>query len=392
MIRFKESHCNEGHATSYTITNEGTLEKVSIPSYHGQGLFGIFRQILLPEGYPDSVSSDYLEYQGWDTLQAFASSISGSLATAAVLEGVGVGDAEATALAATLTWILKDGAGMIGRILFAAYIGTSLDYDCKRWRLFADVLNDGVMMVELMATALPKQLVMPTLCAAGVGRSLVGVAGGATKAAVAQHQARKQNMADLAAKDGSQETVVNLLALCVNLLLLPAISGKPSLPFYLFMILASLHIYSNYRAVRCLVIPTLNASRLVLVLSRFKELGNICSVFEINRLESVIWPPSSKKARIEIGVSVQSLTSEEVSLLCQAIREEDPCILLGGDKCSKIVISSLAKPKDVYKMYIKAYLGPNYNADEVLDSLELAGWNLSTLALPTRGYVLQVDQ
>ena len=37
-------------------------------------------------GYPDSVSDDYLSYQIWDTIQAFASSISGSLATQAVLE------------------------------------------------------------------------------------------------------------------------------------------------------------------------------------------------------------------------------------------------------------------------------------------------------------------
>ena len=30
-------------------------------------------------------------------------------------------------------------------------------------------------------------------------------------------------MADLAAKDGSQETLVNLVALCVNLVLLPLV-------------------------------------------------------------------------------------------------------------------------------------------------------------------------
>ena len=46
------------------------------------------RNAFLPEGFPDSVSEDYLNYQIWDTVQAFASSISGSLATQAVLEGV----------------------------------------------------------------------------------------------------------------------------------------------------------------------------------------------------------------------------------------------------------------------------------------------------------------
>ena len=162
---------------------------------------------------------------------------------------------------------------MVGRIVFAAYSGTSLDFDCKRWRMFADVLNDGVMMVELLAGVLPKQMVMPTLCMAGVGRSLVGVAGGATKAAVAQHQARRQNMADLAAKDGSQETVVNLLALCVNLLLLPLVSATPHLPFLLFLVLASLHIYSNYRAVSCLVMSTLNLARLNMMLDSSRRLA-----------------------------------------------------------------------------------------------------------------------
>ena len=183
----------------------------------------------------------------WDTVQAFASSVTGSLATAAVLEGVGVGDAAATPLAATLTWILKDGAGMVGRILFAAMVGTSLDHDCKRWRMFADITNDLVMLVELLARFLPPPLVLPVLCFAGVGRSLVGVAGGATKAAVAQHQALNSNMADLAAKDGSQETLVNLVALCLNLVLLPLVSGDLWLTGCLFIILTLLHIYANYR-------------------------------------------------------------------------------------------------------------------------------------------------
>lgn len=40
-------------------------------------------------------------------LQAFASSITGTLATQSLLKGVGVGDENASALAATITWILK---------------------------------------------------------------------------------------------------------------------------------------------------------------------------------------------------------------------------------------------------------------------------------------------
>ncbi len=44
-------------------------------------LLTFLKNAFLPEGYPESVSDDYLTYQIWDTVQAFASSISGSLAT-----------------------------------------------------------------------------------------------------------------------------------------------------------------------------------------------------------------------------------------------------------------------------------------------------------------------
>ena len=74
-------------------------------------------------GYPDSVSEDYLDYQKWDTLQAFASTINGCLATHSVLKGLGVGDQTSTPLSATITWILKDGAGHLGRIIFAYWKG-----------------------------------------------------------------------------------------------------------------------------------------------------------------------------------------------------------------------------------------------------------------------------
>ena len=40
-------------------------------------------------------------------MQAFCSSITGALATLAILKGVGVGDSSATPLAATITWMFK---------------------------------------------------------------------------------------------------------------------------------------------------------------------------------------------------------------------------------------------------------------------------------------------
>ena len=68
------------------------------------------RSIFLPEGYPKTVSADYLEYQIWDSFQALCSSLTGTLSTHAILKGVGVGDG-ATAAAASVRWLLRDGSG-----------------------------------------------------------------------------------------------------------------------------------------------------------------------------------------------------------------------------------------------------------------------------------------
>ncbi|XP_011309051.1 uncharacterized protein [Fopius arisanus] len=112
----------------------------------------IIRSVFLPEGFPDSVHGDYIPYQIWDTVQAFASTILGILTTHSILIGVGVGESTATPLAATIAWILKDGAGMIGRILFAWWNGSRLDAQCKKWRILAlrlDSLNEDRLAILL---------------------------------------------------------------------------------------------------------------------------------------------------------------------------------------------------------------------------------------------------
>lgn len=66
-------------------------------------------------------------------------------------------------------------------------------------------------------------LVLLLLCLTTCMKAAVGVAGSATRAAVTQHQAIAGNAADVAAKDGSQETAVNLVASVVGIALLTAL-------------------------------------------------------------------------------------------------------------------------------------------------------------------------
>lgn len=100
------------------------------------------RAALLPVNYPHSVRPEYLQYQLHDTLQALCSYLRGVLSTRAVLQGIGVGSASASPLAAAMVWVLKDGLGMLAGLILAAVASEEMDSNLKVWRLVADIAND----------------------------------------------------------------------------------------------------------------------------------------------------------------------------------------------------------------------------------------------------------
>ncbi|KAK0153743.1 RUS1 family protein C16orf58 [Merluccius polli] len=292
----------------------------------GNRVVGAFKSVFLPQGFPQSVSEDYLRYQFWDTVQAFSSSLSGTLATQASLRGVGVGNREATVAAATVTWLLRDGTGMLGRILFAWRKGTKLDSEAKKWRLFADVLNDFAMFMEIVAPSFPTSFTL-IVCTAGIFKSIVGVAGGATRAALTVHQARRDNMADISAKDGSQETLVNLAGLLISLVLIPLVTDNPVLTLSLFFLFTMLHLFANYKAVRSVVMETFNEARLSIVLHQYLRNEQILGPADANRQEPVFLD-FRKTVSIKLGVKLKDVaqSQEELEL---ALKNNNKPYLLG---------------------------------------------------------------
>uniref|UniRef100_A0A0K0EKX5 RUS1 family protein C16orf58 homolog n=1 Tax=Strongyloides stercoralis TaxID=6248 RepID=A0A0K0EKX5_STRER len=263
--------------------------------------FNILHEVFLPKGYPTSVTEDYLEYQVWDSLQAFASSMNGALATQAVLKGVGVGNENATALAATITWLLKDGSGMVGRILFAWKKGTDLDRYSKTWRLVADILNDISFFIDIFSSWITYYpLFFTLLCFSSILRSIVGVAGGVTRTVVVQHQAIKDNIADVSAKDGSQETLLNLVSLVSSLILLPLVHENEILIWVSFIILTFIHLFSNYKAVRSLKFSVFNQETFHIIVREYIN-GNLqnLNIDFINKQEPLFKSSITKKVYLE---------------------------------------------------------------------------------------------
>ncbi|VDO69915.1 unnamed protein product [Onchocerca flexuosa] len=101
-------------------------------------------------------------------------------------------------------------------------------------------------------------------------------------------QAISDNVGDVAAKDGSQETLINVFALLCSLFLLPTVSGNVVSIWLLFCLFTFIHLYGNYRAVKSLQFRTLNQSMLRIIVKNYIETRKIGTVNEVNDEEPIL--------------------------------------------------------------------------------------------------------
>ncbi|GKY94218.1 hypothetical protein MPSEU_000387600 [Mayamaea pseudoterrestris] len=250
----------------------------------------IIKDLLLPIGYPSSVAEGYIEYQFYDSLQGLCSYLRSVLCSAQVLQAAGVGTAEATALSAAMTWALKDGCAMLGGLIFSYQVASVLDSHVKEFRFFADLINNVGLTLDMMAPYFKGHL-LAVSSAAGLCKTLCGLSAGATKSSLTQHFAIEGNMADVTAKESTQETFVSLLGMILGVGLAHRLqsmqasvtsSGNDSyvqqLQWIIFTALTLLHIWSNYKGVALLRLRTLNRERAEIVLDKVIDAALASSV------------------------------------------------------------------------------------------------------------------
>lgn len=122
------------------------------------------RSTFLPSGYPTKTPPGYLSYSMWSWIQDISTQLRSVLATQRVLEGVGVGREGATALSALMNFLVRDGCGMAATLIFTSTSSSRFRSDIKRWRIFADVMVDIGITLEVAATLVPRALFLPMIC------------------------------------------------------------------------------------------------------------------------------------------------------------------------------------------------------------------------------------
>ncbi|XP_055819827.1 protein root UVB sensitive 1, chloroplastic [Solanum dulcamara] len=267
--------------------------------------------LLLPEGFPESVTSDYLEYALWRGVQGIASQISGVLATQALLYAVGLGKG-AIPTAAAINWVLKDGIGYLSKILLSNY-GRHFDVNPKSWRLFADLLEDAAYGLEILTPAFP-HLFVPIGAVAGAGRSAASLIQAATRSCFYAGFAAQRNFAEVIAKGEAQGMVSKAIGIMLGIALANCTRSSTSLALASFGVVTWIHMFCNLKSYQSIQLRTLNPYRASLVFSEYLLSGLVPSVKEVND-EEPLFPSAilNLKAAYETQTEVLSIHAKQAA-------------------------------------------------------------------------------
>ncbi|KAF9949519.1 hypothetical protein BGZ72_008709 [Mortierella alpina] len=237
--------------TESKATKDGTAEEEIGTAQHllsPQTALAVF----LPKGYPESVTPNYWPFAKWQ----FAHNVAGSVTAGSI------------PMAAALNWIIKDGLGQLGGVVYASFVSDKFDSEPKRFRFQATVAMQGANVLELLTPLWPGSfLVIASI--SNIGKNMAWLASSATRAQMNKTFALRDNLGDITGKSGSQTTAAGLVGTGLGVVIAALMSHVsedptvlPLVPMCLtFLPFSIFNIYSNYRSSHYVTTPSLNVPR-----------------------------------------------------------------------------------------------------------------------------------
>ncbi|KAK1310090.1 hypothetical protein QJS10_CPA08g00952 [Acorus calamus] len=316
-------------------------------------LISFIRSYVVPEGFPDSVSPSYVPYMTWRALKHFFGGAMGVFTTQTLLNSVGVSRNRATPGAVAINWIIKDGAGRVGKMIFARQ-GKKFDYDLKQLRIAGDLLMELGAGVEL-ATAAAPHLFLPLACAANVVKNVAAVTSTSTRTPIYKAFARGENIGDVTAKGECVGNIADLLGTGLSIMIS---KRNPSLVAS-FALLSCGYVFSSYKEVKSVVLHTLNRARFTVAVESFLQTGYVPSLKEGNSQENIFSLPWSKHTSIVLGSRFKDAFQEPTSFLAlQPLFEKERYIVTYNPLKGNVyaLLKDQAKADDILKAAFHAHV------------------------------------
>ncbi|DBB16035.1 hypothetical protein WJX82_010959 [Trebouxia sp. C0006] len=368
----------------------------------------LLKGLILPVGYPDSVTPDYLAYQLWAVPSHITGWIGSSLITSSLLAAVGLkaGAGTAAAGAASIRWITKDGIGALGRLLVSAGRGgTVFDEDPKRWRLIAEGFTTSGRALEIATAVFPQQFVL----LAGLGNFTKAVGKGMGNPCfriIQTHFAKNNNVGDVAAKEQVWEVVAQLIGLALSVALLNGIdaTGDPTNAVWAWVAIQSVHVALRYKSLSVIQLPTLNQKRSCALVNAHLQGQQLPDVKTGNYEEAMLAGPTSSTPSVQFGCSASRVFSDSDATqrllsLAELYSEERYILVWKGCK-GQVLLQTTACPTDSLKalwqagwlankgikdasdsQLLQSLTAMQANIDSFLQAAQQAGWDTDRIVI-----------
>ncbi|KAM0865136.1 hypothetical protein ACQ4PT_043478 [Festuca glaucescens] len=392
---------------SLTNTVEDEKTNSSIPR--------AIRDFVLPAGFPESVSDDYLQYM----LLQFPTNVTGwicyTLVTSSLLKAVGVGSftgTSAAASAAAIRWVSKDGIGAFGRILIGGRFGTLFDDDPKKWRMYADFIGSAGSIFDLTTPLYPGYF----LPLASLGNLAKAVGRGfrdPSNRVIQNHFSKSGNLGEIAAKEEVWEVGAQLLGLSIGVLILdtPGIQSSYSTLTLTWLGVRLLHLWFRYQSLIVLKFRTVNLKRARILVRSHVAHHTVPGYVACNEGENILTWERFLRPQISFGVPMERMLGGEDStnmvnrlvklyknekyiLYVEQLGSNEPAFLVTFKEAatSMTVLRSLwqahwlhehqLKPSDdVFDWLEESLTALGDEFDDFIDQMEGAGWDQSQIFL-----------
>jgi len=321
--------------------------------------------LFLPEGYPETVTSNYLRYTGWNIFQTFCSSALGVLSTQQLLLALGANSLTASA---ALNWVIKDGLGQLGGVVYAGTVGNKFDENPKHYKWMSSLSLNCSCGLEMLSTLYPGAF-LPIAALGTVGKNVSALAGSASKAAIHLSLSKKRNLADLTAKSGTQATASCLFGTFFGTFLGYTFDYSGSL--VAFGVLSASHLYACYKSLDCVVLNTLNPQRLDILLQEFKEKGRVLTPEEVSEKEATV--RNYKPKDLVVGKLPSNMDIEE----CMKYWEGKEYLIVEQPQKTFLVFKEEAEQKELVEGYVEAR-ARSWGLEKIsLEQMTSKGWDTS---------------
>ncbi|XP_020102486.1 protein root UVB sensitive 5 isoform X5 [Ananas comosus] len=334
----------------------------------------IFKDFILPAGYPGSVSDDYLEYMllqfptnvtGWichtlvtssllkvkmlevllfreyidiseETFQLFniclnqwaiidSPSYRGMWTNRLrVTQAVGVGSfagSTAAASAAAIRWVAKDGLGAIGRLFIGGLFGTLFDDDPKQWRMYADFIGSAGSIFELITPLYPAYF-LPLASLGNLAKAMARGLKDPSFRVIQSHFAISENLGEVAAKEEVWEVTAQLVGLMFGVVVMdtPGVQSSYATLVFTWLSVRLLHLWLRYQSLSVLKFRTINLKRARVLVKSHVSNHTVPGYVDCNKEENILCWERFLQPQITFAVSMESMIgSEGTSCMVKAL-------------------------------------------------------------------------